>query len=142
MAVAIRLRREGALNRPYFKVVVADKRSPRDGKFIEIVGTYDPKKPGMNSTLKLDRVEYWISKGAQPSDTVRSLIKKSKNPEAAAKKAEATAAKKAAKASKPAVAKEPAPAAEPAASETPSESTPAAPETPKAEVGSEEKSAS
>jgi small subunit ribosomal protein S16 len=142
MAVAIRLRREGALNRPYFKVVVADKRSPRDGKFIEIVGTYDPKKPGMNSTLKLDRVEYWISKGAQPSDTVRSLIKKSKNPEAAAKKAEATAAKKAAKASKPAVAKEPAPAAEPAAPETPSESTPAAPETPKAEVGSEEKSAS
>jgi small subunit ribosomal protein S16 len=142
MAVAIRLRREGALNRPYFKVVVADKRSPRDGKFIEIVGTYDPKKPGMNSTLKLDRVEYWISKGAQPSDTVRSLIKKNKNPEAVAKKAEATAAKKAAKASKPAVAKEPAPAAAPAAPETPSESTPAAPETPKAEVGSEEKSAS
>src|SRR3954463_10520136 len=78
MAVAIRLRREGALNRPYFKVVVTDKRSPRDGKFIEIVGTYDPKKPGMNSTLKLDRIEHWISKGAQPSDTVRSLIKKSR----------------------------------------------------------------
>src|SRR6201984_3938214 len=78
MAVAIRLRREGALNRPYFKVVVADKRSPRDGKFIEIVGTYDPKKRGMNSTLKLERIEYWISKGAQPSDTVRSLIKKNK----------------------------------------------------------------
>src|ERR1700758_1457844 len=97
MAVAIRLRREGALNRPYFKVVVADKRSPRDGKFIEIVGTYDPKKRGNNSTLKLDRVEYWISKGAQPSDTVRSLIKKNKNPEAAAKKAAAAEAKKAAK---------------------------------------------
>src|SRR5436309_12450740 len=94
MAVAIRLRREGALNRPYFKVVVTDKRSPRDGKFIEIVGTYDPKKPGMNSTLKLDRIEHWISKGAQPSDTVRSLIKKTKNPEVAAKKAEAKAAKK------------------------------------------------
>src|SRR6266516_4011175 len=87
MAVAIRLRREGALNRPYFKVVVTDKRSPRDGKFIEIVGTYDPKKAGQNSTLKLDRIEHWISKGAQPSDTVRSLIKKNKNPEAAAKKA-------------------------------------------------------
>lgn len=97
MAVAIRLRREGALNRPYFKVVVADKRSPRDGKFIEIVGTYDPKKRGNNSTLKLDRVEYWISKGAQPSDTVRSLIKKNKNPEAAAKKAAAAEAKKATK---------------------------------------------
>ena len=78
MAVAIRLRREGALNRPYYKVVVADKRSPRDGKFIEMIGTYDPKKPGHNSTIKLDRVEYWISKGAQPSDTVRSLIKKNK----------------------------------------------------------------
>ena len=89
MAVAIRLRREGALNQPYFKVVVADKRRPRNGKFIEIVGTYDPKKRGMNSALKLERIEYWISKGAQPSDTVRSLIKKNKDPEAAAKKAAA-----------------------------------------------------
>jgi small subunit ribosomal protein S16 len=78
MAVSIRLRREGAKNRPYYKVVVADRRSPRDGKFIEIIGTYDPKKPGHNSTLKLDRAEYWISKGAQASDTVRSLIKKNK----------------------------------------------------------------
>jgi len=78
MAVSIRLRREGALNRPYYKVVVTDSRSPRDGKFIEIIGTYDPKKPGHNSALKLDRAEYWISKGAQPSDTVRSLIKKNK----------------------------------------------------------------
>jgi small subunit ribosomal protein S16 len=78
MAVSIRLRREGAKNSPYYKVVVADRRSPRDGKFIETIGTYDPKKPGHNSTLNIDRVEYWISKGAQPSDTVRSLIKKNK----------------------------------------------------------------
>jgi small subunit ribosomal protein S16 len=78
MAVSIRLRREGALNRPYYKVVVADSRDPRDGKFIEIVGTYDPKKPGHNSTLKLDRVEHWLARGAQPSDTVRSLIKKNR----------------------------------------------------------------
>ena len=128
MAVTIRLRREGALNRPYFKVVVADKRSPRDGKFIEIIGTYDPKKPGNNSTLQLDRVEYWISKGAQPSDTVRSLIKKNKNPEAAARKAEATAAKKAAKAkAAPKTEAAPAPAAE-AAPSAPVESAPAAPE--------------
>jgi small subunit ribosomal protein S16 len=84
MAVSIRLRREGAKNRPYYKVVVADKRSPRDGKFIEMIGTYDPKKPGDNSTLKLDRIDYWISKGAQPSDTVRSLIKKNKKRPAAA----------------------------------------------------------
>ena len=118
MAVAIRLRREGALNRPYFKVVVTDTRSPRDGKFIEIVGTYDPKKAGQNSTLKLDRIEHWISKGAQPSDTVRSLIKKTKNPEAAAKKAAAVAAKKAAPA--PKLEPEPAPVeAEPATSSAP-----------------------
>ncbi len=121
MAVAIRLRREGALNRPYFKVVVTDKRSPRDGKFIEIVGTYDPKKAGQNSTLKLDRIEHWISKGAQPSDTVRSLIKKTKNPEAAAKKAAAAAAKKAA-------APKPAPA--PVATEAAAPPAPATPEPP------------
>ncbi len=78
MAVSIRLRREGTKNSPYYKVVVTDKRSPRDGKFIEIIGAYDPKKPGHNSTLKIDRVEYWISKGAQPSDTVRSLIKQNR----------------------------------------------------------------
>jgi small subunit ribosomal protein S16 len=84
MAVSIRLRREGAKNRPYYKVVVADSRSPRDGKFIEIIGTYDPKKPDHNSTLKLDRIEHWISKGAQPSDTVRSLIKKNRKQTSAA----------------------------------------------------------
>ena len=78
MPVSIRLRREGAKNRPYYKVVVADSRSPRDGKFIEIIGTYDPKKPDHNSTLKVDRAEYWIARGAQASDTVRSLIKKNK----------------------------------------------------------------
>jgi small subunit ribosomal protein S16 len=122
MAVAIRLRREGALNRPYFKVVVTDTRSPRDGKFIEIVGTYDPKKTGQNSTLKLDRIEHWISKGAQPSDTVRSLIKKIKDPEAAAKKAAAKAAKKPAPAPKAApapVEAQPTAATTPAATEAP-----------------------
>jgi len=84
MAVSIRLRREGAKNRPYYKVVVADSRSPRDGKFIELIGTYDPKKPDHNSTLKLDRIDHWISQGAQPSDTVRSLIKKNKMQSASA----------------------------------------------------------
>jgi len=107
MAVSIRLRREGAKNRPYYKVVVADRRSPRDGKFIEIIGTYDPKKPGHNSTLKLDRAEYWISKGAQPSDTVRSLIKKNKKQAASA----------------PAKA-----ASEPTVSPAPAEITPASPQ--------------
>src|ERR1700704_1467078 len=135
MAVSIRLRREGAKNRPYYKVVVADSRSPREGKFIEIIGTYDPKKPDHNSTLKLDRAEYWIARGAQPSDTVRSLIKKNKDPEAAAKKAAALAAKKDAPAPKAApapVAPEPAAApapatAEPAATLEPAASIPAPP---------------
>ena len=78
MPVSIRLRREGTKNRPYYRVVVADSRSPRDGKFIEILGTYDPKLTGQNSSFSVERAEYWISKGAQPSDTVRSLIKKQK----------------------------------------------------------------
>ena len=78
MSVSIRLRREGTKNRPYYRIVVADSRSPRDGKFIEIIGTYDPKQTGQNSSFSVERAEYWISKGAQPSDTVRSLIKKQK----------------------------------------------------------------
>ena len=92
MAVSIRLRREGTTNRPYYKVVVADSRSPRDGKFIEIIGTYDPKKQGHNSTLEMDRIEHWLSKGAQPSDTVRSLIKKNRSVAATAAPAEPAAA--------------------------------------------------
>lgn len=78
MAVIIRLRREGTKNSPYYRIVVADKHSPRDGKFLELVGTYDPKKVADNSTVKLERVEHWIKQGAKPSDTVRSLIKKAK----------------------------------------------------------------
>ena len=78
MSVAIRLRREGSLNNPYYKIIVADQRSPRDGKFIEIIGNYDPKKAGQNSKIDLDRADYWIKRGAQLSDTVRSIIKKAK----------------------------------------------------------------
>lgn len=84
MAVSIRLRREGSLNNPYYKIVVADQRSPRDGKFIEIIGNYDPKKAGHNSNIDLTRAEYWVGKGARPSDTVRSIIKKEKKKTAAA----------------------------------------------------------
>ena len=76
--VSIRLRREGTTNSPYYKVVVADQRSPRDGKFIEIIGNYDPKKEGDNAKIDVSRADYWISKGAQPSDTVRSLIRNSR----------------------------------------------------------------
>jgi small subunit ribosomal protein S16 len=64
--------------------VVADQRSPRDGRFIENLGTYDPKKAKDNFQVNLDRAKYWISKGAQPSDTVRSILKKAEKAQAAA----------------------------------------------------------
>ena len=70
------MKRVGAKNSPYFRIVVADSRSPRDGKFIEEIGAYQPMKKGDNFTLNLDRAKYWVSKGAQPSDTVASFIKK------------------------------------------------------------------
>jgi small subunit ribosomal protein S16 len=82
--VRIRLRREGSLNNPYYKVVVADGRSPRDGKFIEIIGNYDPKKSGANSNIDLGRADYWVGKGAQPSETVASIIKKARKSAATA----------------------------------------------------------
>jgi len=83
MAVAIRLKREGAKNHPFYKIVVADQRSPRDGKFIEIIGTYDPKQEGENFNLKLDRAEYWVGVGARPSQTVNSIINKARKKEPA-----------------------------------------------------------
>jgi len=76
MAVRIRLKRVGAKNAPYFRIVVADARSPRDGKFIEEIGSYQPLKIGDNCKMDLDRAKYWVSKGAQPSETVASFIKK------------------------------------------------------------------
>ena len=72
------MKRIGAKNQPVFRIVVTDSRSPRDGKFIEQIGNYDPKKHGDNYNLDIERAEYWVSKGAQPSDTVRSIIKKAK----------------------------------------------------------------
>ena len=76
MSVKIRMKRIGAKNKPVFRIVVADSRSPRDGKFIEELGTYTPLKKGDNVSLDLDRAKYWLSKGAQPSETVASFIKK------------------------------------------------------------------
>lgn len=78
MAVRIRMKRVGTTNTPVFRIVVADSRSPRDGKFIEEIGTYQPLKKGDNFTLKLDRAEHWMSKGALPSDTVASFIRKAR----------------------------------------------------------------
>ena len=85
MAVKIRMKRVGTKNTPVYRIVVADGRSPRDGKFIEEIGTYQPLKKDNNFVLNLERAKYWVSKGAQPSDTVASFIKK------AAKVATATA---------------------------------------------------
>lgn len=78
MSVKIRMKRIGAKNTPVFRIVVADGRSPRDGKCIEEIGTYQPLKKGDNYTLNLERANYWLSNGAQPSDTVASFIRKAK----------------------------------------------------------------
>ncbi len=76
MAVRIRLARHGAKKRPCYRIVIADSESPRDGRFLENVGTYDPKENPVKLTLKSDRLRYWLDNGATPTDTVRSLLKK------------------------------------------------------------------
>ena len=76
MAVKIRLARHGAKKKPFYRIVVADSESPRDGKFLENVGTYDPAYDPAKITIKTDRVRYWMDQGALPTDTVRSLLKK------------------------------------------------------------------
>ena len=76
--VKIRLRREGSKDRPYYKVVVTDSRARREGAYIEQVGTHDPMREPEQTSLDLAKVDEWIGKGAQPSDTVRSLIKKAR----------------------------------------------------------------
>lgn len=73
--VTIRLSRAGAKKKPFYRVVVADHRFPRDGRFIEQVGTYDPKKQANGINLQLDRIEHWMKTGALPSDTVRDIMK-------------------------------------------------------------------
>ena len=85
--LAIRLRRTGSTKRPYYRVVVADSREPRDGRFVEVLGHYDPRKDPVVVKIDAERAQYWIGKGAQPSDTVRSLLKKQ------SEAAKATAAK-------------------------------------------------
>lgn len=74
--VKIRLRRMGAKKNPFYRVVVADSRAPRDGRFIEEIGTYDPQATPKAIKIDLDRANYWIKNGAQPTDTVRALLKK------------------------------------------------------------------
>ena len=74
--VKIRLRRMGAKKAPYYRVVVADSRAPRDGRFSEELGTYDPMAETDKIKVNMERAQYWIANGAQPTDTVRGLLKK------------------------------------------------------------------
>ena len=74
--VKIRLRRMGAKKAPFYRVIVADSRSPRDGRFIEEIGTYDPLTNPATIEIDMERANYWIANGAQPTDTVRGLLKK------------------------------------------------------------------
>ena len=76
MSVKIRLARHGAKKRPYYRIVVADSESPRDGRYLEAVGSYNPLQDPAEVTLKADRLKYWIDQGALPSDTVKSILKK------------------------------------------------------------------
>ncbi len=76
MAVKIRLARHGAKKRPFYRIVVADSESPRDGRYLETVGTYNPLPDPAEVSFKGDRVKYWIEQGATPTDTVKGLLKK------------------------------------------------------------------
>lgn len=86
--VVIRLARHGAKKAPFYRVVAADSRARRDGRFIEILGTHKPSSGDAGTNIKLDRVDYWVAKGAQPSDTVARLIREVRKAEAAAAAAE------------------------------------------------------
>ncbi|HNC23476.1 MAG TPA: 30S ribosomal protein S16 [Opitutaceae bacterium] len=83
MALKIRLTRIGTTHQPHYRFVVAEARSRRDGAPVEVVGIYDPRLKGETVKLKLDRVEYWLGKGATPTDTAHALIKKARRKAAA-----------------------------------------------------------
>ena len=82
MAVKVRLARLGRKKKPFYRIVVANSEAPRDGKFLEVVGTYDPLKDPVEVSIKHERLKLWLDKGAKPTDTVKSLL--SKNPAPAA----------------------------------------------------------
>lgn len=77
MAVVIRLARHGAKKKPFYRLVAADKDFPRDARYLEVLGTYDPKNSEGKGNLKKERIEYWISKGAKPTATVAQIMKRS-----------------------------------------------------------------
>lgn len=92
MAVKIRLTRMGAKNAPAYRVVVTDSRSPREGRYLENLGWYDPKKVNEKFALKLDRIDDWLGRGAELSDTVSSLVRTARKQQAAAEPVAAEAA--------------------------------------------------
>ena len=77
--LTIRLSRFGKKKKPFYRVVVTESSRPRDGRFVEIVGTYDPLKKPAEVKLNAERIKHWLSRGAQPSDTVRSFIRRQKS---------------------------------------------------------------
>ncbi len=87
--LAIRLMRTGAKKRPSYRIIVKEKQSKRDGAYLENLGTYNPTREPAEINLKTERVQYWISKGAQPTDTVRRLIKQAAKNQAAAAETQA-----------------------------------------------------
>ncbi len=91
MALRIKLARGGSTHNPIYRIVIGEARGKRDGRFVERIGTYAPKSPREQLIIKLDRVDYWVSVGAKPTDTVRSLINKARR-EAPAETAEASEA--------------------------------------------------
>lgn len=150
MAVKIRLARAGAKKAPFYRIVATDSRSPRDGRFIEILGRYNPRTHPSTIEMDVEKVDAWVAKGAQMSETVGKLVAIVKNPEVAAPEtgeklskkakakvvAEAEAAEKAA--ADAAKAKEEAKAAEKAAAEAPAEEPAAEEEAPAEEAAAEE----
>jgi small subunit ribosomal protein S16 len=78
MSVKIRLTRHGAKKKPFYRVVASDTRSPRDGKFIELLGTYNPKATTGGAKIDVEKIEKWVSRGAQMSESVSKLVKKAR----------------------------------------------------------------
>ncbi len=81
MAVKLRLTRRGAKKKPFYRIVAADSEAPRDGRFLDIVGTYDPNYDPAAVVLKNDKIDYWLGQGAIPTETVANIIKKARNQE-------------------------------------------------------------
>jgi small subunit ribosomal protein S16 len=132
MALVIRLRKLGAKHKPFFRIAVTEATSARDGRFVEEIGWYDPKKASANSKVDVERAKYWMSQGAKPSETVRSIFKK--HGMLGAKAVVETEPEKPAARAKPAAAEAPEQAPEPQPEAAPAEEPEAPPEEPVAQT--------